>query len=68
MSTNEIGVAEAANVLGRSEWTVYGYCKSGRLKARRIGGRGPWRIDRDDVYGKPAAPPEPPKAPEPTEP
>ena len=53
MSTEEISVKQAAELLGLNEQTVYGYVRSGKIAARRIG-RGRWRIARADVAPKPA--------------
>jgi len=39
-------VAEAAALLGINSKTVSLWCLTHRLPAARIGGRGPWRVDR----------------------
>jgi len=44
MTTDEISAEEAAARLGLHPVTVARMCREKRLQARKIGGRGPWRI------------------------
>lgn len=43
---------EAAERLGRSEWTVRQWCNKGQVRARKVRGRGrkgEWRIPHDEL-------------------
>lgn len=53
----EIGAKEAAARLDLHPVTVNRMCREGRLKARKIGGRGPWRIRLSSVVD--TSPPKP---------
>lgn len=45
----EVTVGTAARILGVSVWTIERMCEEGKLRARRIGERGWWRIDYASV-------------------
>jgi excisionase family DNA binding protein len=61
MTTEEISVKQAAEILGVHVDTVYDLVRGGHLPARRLRPRAPWRIPRAAVV-----PTTPKPAPEPT--
>jgi excisionase family DNA binding protein len=49
LTTSEVTAGTAARILGVSPRTIENMCEEGKLRARRIGERGWWRIDYASV-------------------